>query len=145
MAVLVPDDLAAWLYARLNVSAVTAAVSGGIFNGRPNETAASPYGVFTIERTGAQYTSAGEVPKFMARLAVMTDQAATTQAQGVQIAVANAVPVAPTGVTASIRSGAGTVIQCEPRDGSAPVEFPMRAKSDVVACRFAWEIMAQGY
>ena len=143
---LVPDDVAAWALARWNASAVTASVSGGLWNGRPWETAGStayPYAVMRIEREGVEYTSEFEIPRFRLNLAVMVDQATSTQAQGVEIAVGQTYPVGYTGAVAMLRNGAGTVIFAEPRECSADMAFPMRGKNDVVACRMAWELMCQ--
>jgi hypothetical protein len=143
--VIVPDDVAAWFVGQMNVSAVTAAVMGGFGNGRPPETAASPYGVFTVSREAqAEYTSAGELPRFNLSLAVFVDQTGATQAQAVQQVVANAVPIVYTGVTAMVRGGAGTIISIEPREWSADVGMPMRAKTDVVVCKAAWNVWVQG-
>lgn len=141
---IVPDDVAAWFYARINVSAVTAVVSGGLFNGRTNETAVSPYGLFTVSREpNPECTSAGELPKFTVNLGVMVDQTTSTQAQGVEQAVALTMPYTFTGITASVRNGAGTVISAYPKEASADTTFPLRAKSDVVAAKFAWEVWVQ--
>ena len=137
------DDIAAWTYARLNVAAVTSVCSGGVWNSRPSETAASPYLVFTVNRGPVEYTSGGEIPRFTVNAAVYVDQTTTTQAQGVEIAVGQAVTVSPTGATAMVRNGAATVIFAEPREASADVAFPMRGKNDVVACKLAWELMVQ--
>lgn len=142
---LVPDDIAAWFSGIWNTSAVTTSVTGGLWNGRPLETATAPYGVFTITREAqAEYTSAGELPRFNISLGVFVDQAATTQAQGVEIAVANTYPINYTGATAMIRNGAGTVIFMEPREWSADVGMPMRAKNDVVVCKAQWQVFCQG-
>lgn len=140
---LVPDDLAAWALARWSTSAANVTVTGGLWNGRVNETAVSPYAMMLINREGVEYTSAGELPRFRMNLAVMVDQATSTAAQGVAIAVGQAFPVSYSGSTAMLRNGAGTVVFAEPREGSADVAFPMRATTDVVACRMAWEIMCQ--
>jgi hypothetical protein len=143
--VIVPDDVAAWFYSRINVAAVTAVVSGGLFNGRVSETAASPYGLFTVSRDGnTEYTSQAELPKFTVNLGVMVDQATATQAQGVEVAVGLAIPVLYVGTTAMVRGGAGTVIGATPKECSADTTFPLRAKSDVVAAKFAWEVWVQG-
>lgn len=140
---IVPDDVAAWFYARINVAAVTAVVSK-IFNGRVNETEAAPYGLFTVSRDGnTEYTSAAELPKFTVNLGVMVDQTTATQAQGVEQAVGLAVPVLYSGATASVRNGAGTVIGATPKECSADTVFPLRAKSDVVAAKFAWDVWVQ--
>lgn len=142
---IVPDDVAAWFYTQVNVTAVTSAVTGGVWNGRPLETASAPYGVFLVSRQAdTEYTSAGELPKFDVKLAVSVDQNAATKAQGVeQMFGPTVLPLAPTGLTAMVRSGAGTVIGCTPRDCSADVQFPLRAKSDVVGVRLAWEVWVQ--
>lgn len=140
---IVADDVGAWAYARLNVAAVTSVCSGGVWNSRPGETAAAPYLVFTVNRGSVEYTSGGEIPRFTINAAVFVDQTTTTQAQGVEIAVGQAIPVSPTGVTAMVRNGAATVIFAEPREASADVAYPMRAKSDVVACKLSWELMIQ--
>ena len=140
---LVPDDVAAWALARWNASAVTTSVSGGLWNGRVNETATAPYASMLIAREGVEYTSGGELPRFRMHLAVMVDQATSTQAQSAEIAVGLTYPVSYTGATAMIRNGAGTVIFAEPRETSADTAFPMRGKNDVVACRMSWELMCQ--
>ncbi len=141
---IVPDDVAAWFYARINVAAVTAVVSGGLFNGRANETAASPYGLFTVSRDGnTEYTSAAELPKFTVNLGVMVDQTVASQALTVEQAVGLAIPVLYSGATAMVRNGAGTVIGATPKECSADTVFPLRAKSDVVAAKFAWEVWVQ--
>lgn len=140
---LVPDDIAAWALARWNASAVTTSVTGGLWNGRVNETAASPYAMMLINREGVEYTSGGELPRMRLNLAVMVDQATSTAAQNVAVVVGQTFPVGYSGSTAMIRNGAGTVIFAEPRECSADVAFPMRATSDVVACRMSWEILCQ--
>jgi len=141
--VLVPDDIAEWALARWNASAVTASVTGGLWNGRVNEIATSPYAMMLVTREGVEMTSGGELPRMRMNIAVMVDQATSTQAQGAAIAVGQAFPVGYSGSTAMLRNGAGTVIFAEPRECSADVAFPMRAKSDVVACRMSWEIFCQ--
>lgn len=139
---IVADDIAVWLTTRLN--AVTTSVTGGFWNGRPDEAAASPYGVFLISRQGGtEYTSGAELPKFDVKLGVMVDQTVVPKSQAVQIAVGAAVPLVPTGATAMIRSGAGTVISATPKDCAADTAFPMRGTADVVAARFGWEVWCQ--
>lgn len=140
---LVPDDIAAWALARWNASAVTATVSGGLWNGRVNETAVAPYASMLINRESVEYTSGGEIPRFRMNLAVMVDQATSTAAQGAAIAVGQTFPVNYATTTAMLRNGAGTVIFAEPREISADTAFPMRAKNDVVAYRMSWELMCQ--
>ncbi len=140
---LVPDDVAAWALARWNAAAVTASVTGGLWNGRVNETAVAPYAMMLVRREGVEYTSAGELPRMRLDIAVMVDQATSTQAQGVEIAAGQAYPVGYSGASAMLRNGAGTVIFAEPREASADMAFPMRAKNDVVACRLSWELLCQ--
>jgi hypothetical protein len=96
-----------------------------------------------ISRESVEYTSAFEMPRFRMNLAVMVDQATSTQAQGVEIAVGQTFPVGYSGSAAMIRNGAGTVIFAEPRDFTSDTAFPMRGKNDVVACRMSWELMCQ--
>lgn len=140
---LVPDDVAAWALARWNASAVTASVTGGLWNGRVNEAATVPYASMLINREGVEYTSAFEMPRFRMNVAVMVDQATSTAAQGAEIAAGQAFPVGYTGAAAMLRNGAGTVIFAEPRECSADTAFPMRGKNDVVAARLSWEVFCQ--
>lgn len=140
---LVPDDVAAWALARWNASAVTTSVTGGLWNGRVNETATAPYASMLISRESVEYTSAFEMPRFRMNLAVMVDQATSTQAQSVEIVVGQTYPVGYSGTSAMLRNGAGTVVFAEPREISADTAFPMRGKNDVVACRMSWELMCQ--
>jgi hypothetical protein len=96
-----------------------------------------------ISRESVEYTSAFEMPRFRMNLAVMVDQATSTQAQSVEIVVGQTYPVGYSGTSAMLRNGAGTVVFAEPREISADTAFPMRGKNDVVACRMSWELMCQ--
>ena len=140
---IVPDDVATWFKTQMTVAAVTTAVPGGFWNGRPSESGSAPYGVFRVTRQGTEFTSQAELPKLRIDAAVYIDQTAATQAQGVEIAIGQAMPIIYSGATAVIRNGAGTVIHVEPRDFSADVAFPLRGKNDVVAAKFGWEVWVQ--